>query len=466
VARLKTSNARLLAAGLAVALGFFSAPTTARAGESGARCQVAALERADTPVEITFWHVQQARNEEILIEQIDRFEASQDEVRVRLVNQLTYPDIFDKYTGALATDDLPDLVQMDETSVQSLVDSQSTIPIQRCVRADDYSLDDFVPEAIAHYTTEGVLRAMPWTLSNPILIYDRNAFRAAGLDPDRPPSTLDEVTEYSERLVGSGVVEHGISVRAEAFVNEALYAKAGRLYVNKENGRQGRATRALLDTKPGRQIWEWWSDTVESGLGLFTGSQIDNYDNLYAIGTGDAAMTIDASSLLGSIFAIAASGAFQDVDLGVAPLPSLETGGGVPVGDGSLWIPESESAAQTAAAWELVKYLTAPEQQTEFAVGSQGGYVPIRESSADHPELRALWDKEPDLKVPFEQFQSGGRQSAGIGPVIGDYTGVRVAVRDALTAMFNGDLMPKKALRRAQRDATTAIQEYNERVVG
>jgi len=448
---------------LVVSLAGFGAPGLAGA-DGAAKCPVRALDKADGPVEITFWHVQQAKNEETLLALIEQFEAGQDEVRVNVVNVPTYPDVFEKYKAGLTTGDLPDLVQMDESALQSLVDSQSTVPIQSCVKADHYSLEDFAPQAIDYYTTEGVLRAMPWTVSNPVLIYDKNAFRAAGLDPEQPPQTLDEVREYSEKIVEAGAARQAIALRAEALVNESLYAKSGEPYLNHRNGRDGRATKTLLDTKAGLDIWRWWDDLVQSDLGFFTGSEPDNVDNLFALGTGDAAMTIDVSTVIGSVFAVLESGQFTDLDLGIGPLPGLESGGGVPVGDGSLWIPRTGSAQRSAAAWELIKFLSAPEQQAAFTVGSRGGYVPIRRSAIDDPGLQAMWSENPELMVPYEQFEAGTESTAAIGAVTGDYAGVRSAVRDALTAMFVDGLPPKKALARAQKDATRAIQEYNERV--
>ncbi|MGQ0805048.1 MAG: ABC transporter substrate-binding protein [Actinomycetota bacterium] len=460
---LSTYVARLAAVALVVGVAAFGAPGGAGA-DRGEKCPVKALDRAEKSVEITFWHVQQAKNEEVLLDLIEQFEASQHQVRVKLVNVPTYPDIFEKYRAGLATGDLPDLVQMDESALQSLVDSKSTIPVQACVKADSYSLEDFAPHAIDYYTTEGVLRAMPWTVSNPVLLYDKNDFRAAGLDPEQPPQTLDEVTEYSRKIVEAGAAEQAIALRAEALVNESLYAKSGEPYLNNRNGRDGRATKTLLETEAGLDIWKWWDGLVESDLGYFTGSEADNVDNLYALGTGDAAMTIDVSTVIGSVFAVLESGQFADVDLGVGPLPGLQSRGGVPVADGSLWIPQTGSPERTAAAWELIKFLSAPEQQAAFAVGSRGGYVPIRISAVEDPALQAMWTDNPELMVPYEQFQAGGRSSAAIGAVTGDFAGVRAAVRDALTAMFIDGMPPEKALARAQHDATEAIQEYNDRV--
>lgn len=460
---LRRAATRLAALSLMVGVAGFGARTAVSA-DAEKRCPVHALDKAEGPVEITFWHVQQVRNEEILLDLIERFEASQNRVRVKLVNVPTYPDAFEKYKAGLTTGDLPDLVQLDESVVQSLVDSQSTIPIGSCVKADDYSLDDFVPQALDYYTTEGVLRAMPWTVSNPVLIYDKSDFRAAGLDPDDPPETLDEVTEYSQQIVDAGIADHGISLRAEAFVNESFYAKSGELYMNHGNGRDARATKTLIDNETGLEIWKWWDGLIESDLGLFTGSEPDNVDNLYAIGTGEAAMTIDASSVISSVFAVLESGQFADVDLGIAPLPGIESGGGVPVMDASLWIPQTGSAAGGGAAWALVKFLSAPEQQAAYAVETRGGYVPIRRSAAEDPALRAMWARNPELKVPYEQFEAGARSGSAVGAVTGDYAGVRAAVRDALIAMFVDDLSPEQALGRAQREATEAIRDYNERI--
>ena len=272
----------------------------------------------------------------------------------------------------------------------------------------------------------------------------------------RSPSTREQIVE-------AGAADNAIALRAEALVNESLYAKSGALYLNHGNGRDERATKSMLDTDAGLDIWTWWGELIESELGYFTGSEADNVDNLYALGTGDAAMTIDVSTVIGSVFAVLESGQF-DVDLGVAPLPGIEAAGGVPVSDGSLWIPDTGSAAGNTAAWELIKFLSAPEQQAAFAVGSRGGYVPIRLSAIEDEALQAMWAENPELRVPYEQFEAGAEDDAAVGAVTGDFAGVRAAVRDALTAMFIEDLPPEKALAQAQRKATDAIREYNERL--
>jgi sn-glycerol 3-phosphate transport system substrate-binding protein len=452
---------------IAVALTVPTAVTAAApsAGESP-QCPVNALDDVDSPVEITFWYSQQGKNEEVLLDLLAQFEAGQDRVRVEAINQVTYADLFEKYKAGLDSGRLPDLTQMEDTTVQSLVDSQSTIPMAACVKADDYDVSDFLPRTLDFYTTEGVLRAMPWTVSNPILYYNKNAFRAAGLDPEDPPDTFDEITEASRRIVESGAARHGVSVWAEPFLTEYFFAKSGQVYVNNGNGRKERATEARIDSKKGLRIWQWWDELVDADLGVYTGATPGSIDHLLAIGTGDAAMTFEASAGLGPVFDVLSQGEYQGVELGIGPLPSLAGGGGVPVGDASLWIPDTGSKVREAAAWELVRFLSSPEAYAAFTVGTSGGFIPVRTSSLDDPALQQLYAENPQLKIPYDQLQAGGAGAAAVGPVIGDYAGVRKAVRNALTAMFAEGLSPKKALARAQKEADAAIAEYNERIGG
>jgi sn-glycerol 3-phosphate transport system substrate-binding protein len=436
------------------------------AGAQGdAKCPVAALDDATTPVEITFWHGETSTNEDVLEELVARFAARQDRVRVNLVNQVTYRDALNKYRAGLATGDLPNVTAMGAGAEQTLIDSQSVVPVDACIKAENYPRSDFVPRAIATHTIKGVQWSMPWTVPTPVLLYDRNAFRAAGLDPDHPPSTLDEVTEYSRRIVEAHAARHGISLLRASSLNVVFYTKSGQLYVDHQNGRAGRATEALLDNKIGRRIWKWWDDIVASGLAIDAGNE-GTTDHLLAVGTGDAAMTIDWSYVVGPIFDVLASGEFARVDPGIAPLPALDAGGGVPVAGGSLWLPRASSPVKRAAAWEFVKFLSAPEQQAAYTVGTRGGYVPIRRSATQDPALQRMWRDSPQTRVAYDQLISGPNDRVAAGPVLGDPTSVGDAVVDALTRMLTGDLSPRNALRQAQRDADAALADYNERLNG
>jgi len=165
-------------------------------------CPVDALDSAssDGPVDITFWHTMTRANEETLVQLTDSFNESQDRVHVNLVNNTSYEDQQEKYRQALGTGELPDLVQHQEIYLQQMIDSQSALPVQSCIDATDYDTSDFVERTLRYYQVEGVQWALPFNVSNPILLYNRNAFVQAGLDPDRPPETLEELRSAAQAL--------------------------------------------------------------------------------------------------------------------------------------------------------------------------------------------------------------------------------------------------------------------------
>ncbi len=439
-----------------------TATSGAKAKVDSSQCGLAALASAKKPVTITFWHSMTRANADWLAATVKTFNASQGDVRVKLLPFPSYLDEITKYKAGLSTGDVPDLVQLEETTVQVMLDSQSTIPMQACVDADHYSLATFVPRATAYYSSGGVLEAMPWNVSNPVLFYDANAFTKAGLDPNKPPTTFAEIKAYAQQIVDRGVAKHGIALRIEPYIFEYLNAKSGGTLVNNGNGRNARATAATIDNPVAKKIWAWWDDMVRSGLALNTGSTPGNIDHMLAIGNHDAAMTFEASGVLGTVRQVLQSGEFKGVKVAAAPLPEFTAGGGVPVGDGALWIPKSSSPEKRAAAWEFVKYLSSAKEQASLAMAA--GYVPVRTDAASDPALQKEWKNDPSFEAGYTQLLAGKVTDANTGSLIGDYQGVRDAVKDGLDAMISQHMPVDQAIALAQREATEKITTYNARI--
>jgi sn-glycerol 3-phosphate transport system substrate-binding protein len=427
-----------------------------------ADCGLDAFAKATKPVEVKFWHEMTRANSEWLGRETKKFNDSQHDVHVTLVQFATYQDLLTKYLAGLSTKSLPDLFHPEDTTVQRMIDSQSVMPVQACVDADHYDLTKLLPRATAYFSFDKVLYGMPWSLSNPILWYNKAAFTKAGLDPNKPPRTLEQVKQYSRKIVSSGAAKHGIALRVEPYIFEFLNAKSGGTLVNEDNGRRARATAATLESPTANRIWSWWNDMVHSGLALNTGGATGNIDHMLAVGTGDAAMTMEASGVLGTVKQVLEEGQYATVRIGTAALPSLDGGGGVPVGDGSLWISKASAPEKRAAAWQFVKYLASPEQQASLAV--EGGFAPIRPDATKVPALAQKWAAEPIYRVSYDQLTTGAEDPSTAGSLVGDYQGVRDAIKDGLLSMLTGGLSPTAALRKAQQEADTSIKAYNDRL--
>ena len=87
-------------------------------------------------------------NEEALQKLVDEYQAQQPKVKVKLVNQIGYREAFEKYKAGLRTGDLPDLVQIEDTGTQQMIDTSSIVPMSACMKADKYDTSDFIPRTL------------------------------------------------------------------------------------------------------------------------------------------------------------------------------------------------------------------------------------------------------------------------------------------------------------------------------
>jgi len=453
------------AAVLALTLTACGGGSSSDGGDASAPCPVDALEQADGPVRITFWHAMTRANEEALVRLTEQFNDSQSRIEVTLVNQTGYKESLQKFRAGLTSGDLPNIVQIEDTGTQQMIDTRAILPAQSCIDASDYDTSDFIQRVTDYYTVEGDLYPMPFNVSNPILYYDKNGFRAAGLDPEDPPSTLAEVRAAAEKLQGAGY-RYGWGLKLDPWYLEQWSAKAGQLYANNENGRAERATEVVFDNRTGLEIFSWMQSMVDDGLAVTNSASGSNsYNNLLGIRSKDVGMTIDSSAALGTIEQVLSSGEGGGVDVGVGPMPGPSGDGGVLVGGAALYlVRKGSSPAQQAASFEFAKWLNSPAIQADWSAST--GYVPTRRSAVDEPVLADKWRRSPNFRVAYEQLVNGPNNLATAGPVIGAYQAVRDAVLLAQERLFTENLAPAKALAEAKRGADAAILEYNQRVGG
>ncbi|MEX2626654.1 MAG: ABC transporter substrate-binding protein [Ilumatobacteraceae bacterium] len=437
------------------------APSGDPDSELAAQCPVDALDDADGPVAIDVWHSMTVELEETLRDMVAEYNDAQDRVDVRLVFQGTYNESLDKYLTALRGGTRPQVVQLEETALQLGVDSGSFVPVQACVDASGYSFDDHITRTVTAYTVEDVLWPMPFNTSNPVLYANMAALREAGID--ELPTTLAEVRTAAEAVVSSGVAPNGISLTSSSWIIEQLFALADEEYVDGGNGRAERATGVLFDSDLGLEIFTWLHDMVADGLATYVGSG-DDAEHFIALALGQAAMTMDTTAALRSVLIGAED--FPEVEVAVGPLPSVgERDGGVLVGGAALWIDGETSDVERAAAWDFLTWLNEPQQQATWHTGT--GYVPIRQSAADLPEVTDLWAEEPAFRVAYDQLVDGAETTATAGPVIGNHARLRQeALIPALEGMYLSGLSPEAAIAQAAAGADAIIADYTRRIGG
>ena len=421
---------------------------------------------ASGPVSIDFWHMETAAAENALERLIERFNASQNEVKARLVFQGNASDISLKLLNSLRSGDVPALVELVEADVQVMVDSGGVTPVQEFVDAEGYDLSDFDERAVDYYTVDDKLYAIPFAVSIPMLYYNKIPFREVGLDPEKPPLTLDEVRAYSEKLLkvdsAGNVVRSGIALDMNPWYLEVTLAGHDDLFSNNSNGRDGRATEAVFNGPTGQAFFRWWGEMVDSGLGFNVGRNPAGADALLAMAAGRAAMAVSTSQALRAVLDVLEKGV-EGVELGVGPFPVVAGGTGRPgVGSRGLWIMGDRSEAEQRAAWKLARWLSEPEQQAELFVGS--GFLPARVSAYDLEASQQVLAKYPYYQVPVDSFVGAPSTPATLGALIGPFSQVREIVAQGLEEVVVGGKDPVQALDDAAERATKELQDYNSRV--
>lgn len=430
-------------------------------GDLAAQCPVGAVAKASSkPVQITMWHSMTRANQDTLQQLTDEFNASHPDIHVNLVNQTSYADTLTKFKAALGGGDLPDLVQIQDVDQRLVIDSGALLPAQACIDATHFDESAILPRIRSYYTVQGVQWAMPFSVSNPILYFNKKAFEKAGLDPNNPPKTLDDLRAASQQLVASGATKYGLALKEDPWYFEEWLAMAGQPYADHSNGRDGRATKVLFDEEAGQTVAQWMAGMAKDQLA--EGVPNTGFDNLFALGNEVAGMTMDTSAALGTISQVLGSGQYPNVELGAAALPGPGTGGTIVAGS-ALYLVNRSSAARQEAAFEFASFLAGAQSQSTWAAGT--GYIPIRTDATTLAPISALWAQNPLYRIAFDQIANGADTNASAGPVIGAMEPVRDAVVYAEQSIFQGT-DPIAALQQAAQTANAAIADYESRVRG
>ena len=200
-------------------------------------------------VTIDLWHSESAANADTLEQMASQFNSSQSDVTVRLIYQGTDAELIAKVVTSLGSGQVPAIALLAEPDTQTMIDSGAVRPVQDFVDGESYDLSDVDQKAIQYYTSQGKLWAMPFTVGLSLLYYNKVTFREVGLDPEQPPQDLEELRQYSEKILkrdaAGNVVRSGIAIDVQDWT-ERILAEHDDLLVDNNNGRDGRATQGAL----------------------------------------------------------------------------------------------------------------------------------------------------------------------------------------------------------------------------
>lgn len=450
-------------------------PTEGEAAEL-APCPLEALDGASGPVEVVVWHSQTAESGDTLTDLAEQYNASQDRVRVRLESQgASYTELKRKFQAALPSGDLPALILFDDTSTQEMADSGVVLPAQSCFEAAGVSLEEFSPVATSYYTVDGVLWPAAANLGGVLLYYNRGHFTAAGLDPNDPPGTLDEVRAAAEAIKEAGVADRPVVHELSSWKTEFWLTGAGSPIVDNDNGRgPGTTTSATLSDNPeALALFTWFDDMERDGLLEALPAKDGGIDQFLALAAQTSSMLIETSSAATSIAVFLGGGDVNvegldggapspsGLDIWAAEFPGLVPGHATQMGGTAWYLMNTTAPEVQAAAWDFMTFINSTEAQIQLLTG--GSYIPFRTSVLDEPEVAEFFA----ASLSGQWLEIAARQIDAIdvdfpGPLIGPYDpDVREAIEQAQDSLLFGGATPQEALDQAQRGIDEALELYN-----
>ncbi|MCM3387743.1 ABC transporter substrate-binding protein [Ureibacillus chungkukjangi] len=401
---------------------------------------------------VTFWHSMGGAGQEALNAIVESYNSSQDEIQVNAEYQGTYDESLTKFNAVAGSDSAPTMIQTFEIGTKAMINSGQIAPIQEFIDADGYDMSGLEENITNYYSLDGTFYSMPFNSSTPVMYYNKDAFEAAGLDPEAAPETFEEIIEANKAIAKANPKMKGFALQAYGWLWEQLLANQGALLLNNDNGRSETPTEIGWSEEEGKSIFNWVKQMVDDETFANYGT---NGDNMVAgFLAGDVAMFLQSSASSRDVI----DNAPFEVGIAYLPHPEEKERQGVVIGGASLWMIDSKPEEEKKAAWEFMKFLQTPEVQAQWHVGT--GYFAINPSAYGEQVVVDAYAEKPQLQVTVDQLQDTKSSFATQGALMDMLPEGRKIMETALETVYNGGDVDE-AYNTAVEQFNAAIQKAN-----
>jgi multiple sugar transport system substrate-binding protein len=329
--------------------------------------------------EVVWWAPNwgQARAEELA----KRFEAANPGTTVRL--EITVSDgLQNRILVALQSGTPPDLIDAQSGWNIPYANTGKLLALDEFVAKENIDLGDFQPVALRTATHAEKLYGIPYRIESHALIYNKKAYREAGLDPDRPPATWQELIDTAKKLTrktADGKQQYGFAITGGGELGNTVFRSLPFLWMNGGGILSDDMTKVIVNTPQSVQAVQFYTDMLTK-LGVSPPStlQNDGTANRRLFIAGTVAQYQSGQFDLGSIHA-----ENPDIEIGVAPIPHPDGKPTAALAGGWNWIVPAE-AKNTDGALKLVAFLSEPQN-----MGYYTDTFPARKSAMDLPRFQA-----------------------------------------------------------------------------
>ena len=401
------------------------------------------------PMELTmYFPVSVGGGPDALIDALcEEYHKENPNVKVTPVYAGSYADTRTKVQAAIKGGNTPDLAIMFSIDLYSLLSMDAIADIDSFCTTDadkewlNGFYDGFMMNSRDGETTYGI----PWQRSTIVLYYNKDAFEAAGLDPEQPPKTWDELKEDAKKLTiteNGQTTQYGIQIPSDGYAYWMLQT-----FCVEQNGfnlMNETGTETYYDderTAKGLEFWKSLADdgSMPEGIVAWATTPSDFLE-------GKTAMMYHTT---GNLTNVKNNASFN---FGVAMLPANESYGS-PTGGGNFYIFKGVSEERQQAAFDFVKWMTDDERVAQWSIDT--GYVATRPSAYDTERMQEYAKEFPYCLVARDQLEYGYAELSTY-----NQAEVQKAIDDAISYVMTDQQDVESALATAQQTADGILQAY------
>jgi len=403
---------------------------------------LAAALPAQAQTEIQWWHAMGGALGEWVNDLAKEFNASQKDYKVVPTFKGSYDETLTAGIAAFRAGNAPHIMQVFEVGTATMMASKGAIvPVAKVMADSGLKFDPsiYVPAVASYYTApNGQMLSFPFNSSTPVFHYNKDAFKAAGLDPDKPPKTWPEVTLAAAKLKASGHKCPFTTSWVGWTQLENFSAWHNVEFATKRNGFGGLDTRLAVNTPLHVRHIENLANMAKQGLFVYKGRG-NAADAVFV--SGECAMATATSALYGNIKRNAKFAS------GISTLPYYPDVPGAPqnsvIGGASLWVMSGKKPAEYKGVATFFAHLSKPE--VAAASHQRTGYLPVTLPSFELTEKSGFYKQNPGTDVSVTQMiRKTTDKSRGIR--LGNFLQIRNVIDEEMEQVWSGKKSAKEAI--------------------
>jgi sn-glycerol 3-phosphate transport system substrate-binding protein len=418
---------------------------------------VASASPALAVTDILLWHAMSGELGKQLEKLASDFNASQAEYRIVPGYKGNYTETVMAAIFAFRSRSQPAIVQVNEIATATMMAAKGAIyPVYELMRdqSEAFSPSAYLPAVTGYYAdVSGNMLSFPFNASTPILYYNKNLFRAAGLDPEITPKTWPEVGAAAKQLRASGAV-CGFTTSWPSWINVENFSAFHNLPIStKANGFGGLDAELNFNNpllvRHIAQLAEWQTAKVFDYSGRATSAEPRFWNGECGIFIGSSATRAD----------ILANSKFE---VGYGMLPYWPDVKGAPqntiIGGATLWVLRDRPSDEYKGAAKFFGFLSKPEIQAAWHQNT--GYLPVTRAAFDLTRAQGFYDRNPGTAISIEQITLKPPTENSRGVRLGSFVLVRDVIDDELEQAFAGKKSAQAALDSAVERGNRLLRQF------